>query len=347
MKKTTIGSPLGADVYFVEEPTYVMYSHIERRIYLGSPSELLNKADSTPSVVFSTEESLVSGNKKFLIVIEDAFYHIFLDNFITILRVLEKNPMTEFVIFVPDSEAFKYLDTIKKFVPQFMDSIGAQYSILEYGSNMSVDGRNCGAPISPAVLMSNFSYLNRFDWEVSNNEEVNYEPSLADVVKLSTALRGILVRTKEVKPSRKVYLSRRKVKVLESVTAKDFPGFQDDIRVDDEDKMEAYFLSKGFEVVFPEDFTSFLDQLNYMQETSVLASLSGSGLVNSCLMLPGQTVIELQVETVVLQDLNNPEQGLVLDYSGLTFAMGHTYIAVPSPRNADVLIEKLEALGSI
>jgi hypothetical protein len=81
-----------------------------------------------------------------------------------------------------------------------------------------------------------------------------------------------------IKPFRKIFVARDK-----SLTQ----------RVDDDSRIQKFFVDAGFEIVYPEQFNSFIDQINYFSECKVLSGISGSALSNSVFMKPGGTVIEL------------------------------------------------------
>jgi hypothetical protein len=64
-------------------------------------------------------------------------------------------------------------------------------------------------------------------------------------------------------------------------------------RIDSDKTIQDFFVSAGFEIVYPENFKTFTDQINYFSECSVIAGISGSGLANNIFMRPGGSVIEL------------------------------------------------------
>lgn len=85
----------------------------------------------------------------------------------------------------------------------------------------------------------------------------------------------------QIQATEKIYLSRRKVTY----------SFID--RIDDEVALEEYLKTLGFEVICPEDFDSYHDQLNKIASAKILMSLTSSGL-SACLVLdPNAWVVEL------------------------------------------------------
>jgi hypothetical protein len=81
-----------------------------------------------------------------------------------------------------------------------------------------------------------------------------------------------------IKPFRKVFVAR-----------KDYL----DQRIDDTNRVHEFFINAGFEIVYPESFETFLEQVNYFSECRVIAGVSGSGLSNCIFMKPGGSMIEL------------------------------------------------------
>lgn len=113
------------------------------------------------------------------------------------------------------------------------------------------------------------------------------------------------------KPFRKVFVARK------SLLQK---------RIDEPDKLAEYFLSLGFEIVYPEDFSNFIDQINYFNECKVIAGLSGSGLSNCVFMQQGGVVIEISG----LFSAGDPEYPLEIHdfYRIMALYRGHLYFSV-------------------
>lgn len=83
---------------------------------------------------------------------------------------------------------------------------------------------------------------------------------------------------------KRVFVSRK----IRHKTAADY-----DYRIDDDSLVEGIFKDLGFEIVYTENFESFVDQINYFSNVKVLAGVTGAGLTNAVFMPPGGTVIEL------------------------------------------------------
>jgi hypothetical protein len=102
------------------------------------------------------------------------------------------------------------------------------------------------------------------------------------------------IKNKDVAPFRKVYLTRKYLlpRSREDGTIKPGLKFYHDNRIDDEPLLEQYLASKGFEIVAPEEFESFEDQINFFAEVKTVASVTSSGLTNAMFMRPGTTIVE-------------------------------------------------------
>jgi hypothetical protein len=85
-------------------------------------------------------------------------------------------------------------------------------------------------------------------------------------------------------PNKKVFVSRK-------IRHQHADGH--DIRISNDDLVEDVFKNLGFEIVYPETFQNFIDQINYFSNVKILAGVTGAGLTNSVFMPPGGTVIEL------------------------------------------------------
>jgi capsular polysaccharide biosynthesis protein len=145
--------------------------------------------------------------------------------------------------------------------------------------------------------------------------------------------------------SKKVYLSRKSVipkdaeSILKNTDAKNL-SFIHDERIDGEEILENFFKENGFAIVYPEDFSSFREQIGFMQEVDVLVSLTGASLTNCIFMKPGKTVIELST-TLVL----GGEESLHTHFYDIAYAKNHNFISIRHDRVAQNVINKLTNSG--
>jgi hypothetical protein len=113
-------------------------------------------------------------------------------------------------------------------------------------------------------------------------------------------------------PFRKVFVARKK---------------HLDQRIDNDKTIQDFFLSAGFEVIYPENFKTFTDQINYFSECRIIAGISGSGLANNVFMKPGGSVIEL---LSIFDVPTNEEYPIEIHnfYRIMANVMGHLYFSV-------------------
>jgi hypothetical protein len=143
--------------------------------------------------------------------------------------------------------------------------------------------------------------------------------------------------------TKKIYLSRRKVTY----------SFLD--RIDDEEGLEEYVKTLGFEVVYPEDFDSYHEQLDKISEAKVLMSLTSSGLSASLVLAPETWVVELSSFMHVKSGDPALENGYDIRYSSfhdhyrvMSTVRNGLYLSI-SNREArlDKVVQHIESSGSL
>jgi capsular polysaccharide biosynthesis protein len=179
------------------------------------------------------------------------------------------------------------------------------------------------------------------DFYSTNNDSLYYDhvDNFYHIIQRYKDRYGLI---NHVGPYRKVYLSRKKIsdkskQIMFSNNNPDNYNFQDDIRVDNEEKIEQYFSNFGFEIIYPEEFHNFDDQIDYFDTVKTLVSLTSAGLSNALFMRPGQMLVELSVPLIV-----DGRESIHTHYQGLSFAKNHRYISIPSMRNSDDIIGHIE-----
>lgn len=144
---------------------------------------------------------------------------------------------------------------------------------------------------------------------------------------------------KNNKPFKKVYLSR-KLSIQENI-----------YRVQDEELLEQYFQSKGFEIIYNENFNSIQDQINFYKNVAVLVSPTGTGQTSMLYMQPNQVVIEI-ITPILHKNWNNKELDIVkrgfysLDsfyYVNFAYCKNHTYLGIASKYYANQIIDSFES----
>lgn len=259
---------------------------------------------------------LCSNENKFFINLPTSYYHAIADTLSQILVHNKKYPSTKFIINCFEKETSESLNSFYKFFFDALVDEGINYELVY------VDKRT-------AVKINNLSYIE------------NMTVSAEGITAVSELIEKY--RPKEsVDPYRKVFLSRAKTRkrknngLFGGRDPKNF-NFLNDDRVDSEQRLSEYFYSMGFEIVCPEDFLSFEDQIAYFNSVKTLVSPTSAGIVNGLLMKKNQTIIELEVPMV-----SKGKESLHSLYPGLLFNMGHIFIMIPSLRNSTEIINKIK-----
>lgn len=180
---------------------------------------------------------------------------------------------------------------IDSFIIQAMQYMGVRHLVLDNRDTSTIE-------------VKNFFYTKSF------------HPSDVGIKTACLAYESFL-KEPEAEPTKKVYLSRRK--------AQDTGQY----RIDDEVALEDYFRSNGFEIVYPEDFTSMVSQINFMNKVAVLASVAGSGLMNQLFMQNYQSVLSL-------------DSGMGSQFSRFSEIKYAYLVTVDFDKVVATLIEKLE-----
>jgi hypothetical protein len=128
-------------------------------------------------------------------------------------------------------------------------------------------------------------------------------------------------------PSKKIYLSRRKYLDLNQK------------RVFNEALLESFFLEKGFDIVYPEDFLSIQDQIDFFSTVKTVVSPTSSSMSWIVFMQPEGNVLELQTDF----DIGRGQRQIHHQYNVLSYNGGHNYYAIPNyDRLASSLIKSIE-----
>jgi len=149
------------------------------------------------------------------------------------------------------------------------------------------------------------------------------------------------VEKKNAIPYKKVYLSRKlvKSKVDYSLT----PKGVDLTRIDDEVLLENFFKENGFEIVYPENFKSFEEQINYFNEVKTLVSITGGGAINAMLMPPGNRILELVTLLSTPYNFDEWVEAYHAFFANISFKKNHTYLAIGNhDKKAINLLEKIK-----
>ena len=312
MRPTTENTPIDLLANRIDS-SYVCYSMANGNFISGDFESVAKKVDDL--YVRSNSSELESERLKFLIYLQPEFFHTFIDSLTLLFRVWSIDPSILFVLYIEERRAD---NPIFDFVYRLLQANNIDYLVVN--TSLSKPGVHTYEVISKT---NNFIYLPE-----------KYFASLSDVKLVSDMVLGVADGKEPTKVS---YLSRGKV---------DPNG--EDIRISDEDKLETYLAARGVEIVCPEDFKTFDEQLAYMSQVKTLIAPTGSGLINSLFMRDSQTVVELRCEMKFGNRFpgdQDPYNILIAIYGDLAYIKGHNYISLPnSSRSAAEAITRLETL---
>jgi hypothetical protein len=203
---------------------------------------------------------------KVLAAIPDNFFHYFLDfvgPILVLINACPEDQRNKIKILIDETNTNYEKRNYQKIVFDILDRLGVRYERINLSQY-------------DAVNLQNFVMI--------------YGGSLAETNTLLTRCIYDLVKPEPVHPHRKVYLTRRLDQAKNG-----------DDRASNEELLEQYFSSKGFEIVYAEQFKDIYEQINFFNEVRLLASTTGAGLTNMLFMQPEQAVIEI-VSPILLGD---------------------------------------------
>lgn len=257
-------------------------------------------------------KSYDNDQEKILINYHREFYHCFFDVLGTILYEHQKNKNVLFIINIYDINPEFYKEIYNLFFFNTLNKLKINYEVVS-------------PPPNNIIQISNFYTYYK------------YPPSMYDVITLIEQTGKDFYNN--MTPEKKVYVSRKKVTRTKSDLqlfgglSKERLLFADDKRIDDEDKLEQFFKNLGFEILCPEDFGCFEDQIKYFDNVRVLAGVTTAGLINAVYMPRGGTVLELSTPL-----LGNGRESIHHFYKEISFVKQHTYISITNFRNAQNII---------
>lgn len=262
--------------------------------------------------------NLIDNKRKLVIPLTTSVYHFLAEDVADIVKALYSKEYKDLEIIIDVSSVLNFMhnrsdyDMYWLLLQSFKDK-GIKHKVINF--------KDFGAIyIDNFFLMSNgFSEFSRF------NDIYDY---FLDYVK-----------EKDTIPTRKVYLSRSKVPEPEYVEYIDPETGENvkikPVRIDDNDQLEKMFKKMGFEIIYPEDFETFEDQINFFYSVKTIASLTSSGLTNAIFMQPGGTVIEV-ITPLTARPISNGEPGYLNRefhnyYKNIAATKKHLYIGLPNP----------------
>jgi hypothetical protein len=324
------------------EPAYVTTFHEFGRFVVADTPEGLeaeyfkDKNGSKIEFFVSTSKDFISDDIKVLLPIEDTFYHFFIDSLPALVKFHKENPSVLFVLYLQKARPNPAYEKFLPLLFRILDRIKARYEVIS---------TVVGMDFAPVYQFNNYVLI---DQKINIHEMLTFVDIERAVDWAFRAARDdYWEENKLTPPFRKVYLTRGGKGGDLGPIAENYEYYKDDLRMYEEHKLEKFLTDLGYEIVEPETkFDSIMEQIFYMREVKTLVAVTCSGLANMIFMQKDQTVIELQAELVQVNgsiDSDNiiPKQNLHNFYQPLSFMGNHTYIAIPSRRDSDVVIEKL------
>ena len=251
-----------------------------------------------------------SSKNKILISGGYGIYNYFFTSIPTLLKLYREFPNS---VFVFDYSMVHLERTAKTFVP-------FTKKILEY---LGVESYFINANLVPGIVVNNFI-------QIGAGEILPTQEDIVDSANLYKKMAGI---KDSQKPFRKVYLSRKNIEPRNYDCIKEGLSTNIDYRMYDEEVLEKYFKDAGIEVVYPEDFKSMEDQINFFNQVSLIISVTSSGLTNSIFMNEGTTMLELVTSFPLITDTEedgrcNGTETLHHIYQDVSYLTNKQYISI-------------------
>lgn len=288
------------------ESTFVCYSEV--------PTE-------KEKLVFD-EEFLLSDTKKCVVKTRPQFFHVIFDVLSFVATELENDPSIGFVFDMYHMGTISpEIQKVYDFLYEVLEKSGTKYTTIKSTESSYTEIRN-------------FYYPENIEYNLYSTKR------LIELIRKTVTDFSIV-------PHKKVYLSRGKAPTHSELyvnlplEAPPHIDFYSDIRLDDELKLEAYLENKGFEIVYPEDFGSFREQIEFMSEVRIIASCTSAGLLNTLFMQDAQTMLEFQVPLVASNGDGTWNQNLHDFYHPISYVMKHEYVSIPAMRSVDLIIDRL------
>jgi hypothetical protein len=306
-------------MFFYKKEQFGKFYEKPKLLWFQGGNVLFYDVGTAATKIFNDNQSedLCSDEYKVVVRLRVEFFHCLFDTLAIILYEYNKNKDTLFIINVEDSltEIPREHESIVKFIFNILDSKNIKY-------------KKIGVGLKTPYIVNNFRYFPMFPLHANRIEEV---------------IEASSIYFSNKSANKKVYLSRKKVNpnrgsniFFAGVDPQNF-NFQDDIRLDDDDKVGNFFKDLGFEIVYPEDFVSMDEQIDFFSQVKTIASVTSAGLAN-CIFMPEKSkVIELTVPLVVggTESLHNV-------YHSLSFVKKHKYVSIPSMRKSSDIIEIIQ-----
>lgn len=160
-------------------------------------------------------------------------------------------------------------------------------------------------------------------------------------------------------PNKKAYISRKNYHDRYYGNIIGIP-YTEDVRMYDDEILEDYLSSKGFDIITPEhDFKTYEEQMGYFAQVKTLMAVSCSGISNSFYMKPNGNIFEL-LTSFIVRDFGNmeihpdlPDPRLLFRpgsemihpiYHTMSYIKHHNYFAMPNyTRKAQDIVNRIDS----
>lgn len=281
----------------------------------------------------------LSEGKKIILPIHMAYFHFLIETMASVISEIERADLAGEkieILFAGDSEG----------ILNYNDSCHINHVVRYTMEQIKLTGHKVGfldIPNGAQARIKNFRLI-KHQWG-----SLHLISKLDKFMKLGRNLE-------EQEPFRKIYLSRSKTlsnnvgfratdedyALLEVKDIRDKYQYKINDRIDDEKLLEDYLVELGFEIVLPEDITSYEDQIRLMVETKAVVSLTSAGLSSAIYMKPGGTIIELMTPLVVGDHVS-----LHTQYLNLAYEKRLGYAMIPHHNSAEEIINHIEGNPSL
>lgn len=225
----------------------------------------------------------VSNDRKMLLFLNPEFYHAIADTLAIILAEYRKDPMMHFIIDMSYKDRGRITDGFVDFFVDMLNKLKIKYELVKLDNGI--------------ILLDNFCLV----------VPVNYGYKRMEI--LAEEIQKLYGN--HSKPERKVFISRKSHGPARYRTKRYYDSdalmFPTDNRMDDEQALETLFAKFGYEIIYPEEFETFEEQVRFFGTVKTLIGITGAGLTNMIFMKPGTSVIELSVPMGYVGDLRNFE----------------------------------------
>lgn len=233
-----------------------------------------------------------------------------IESMVLLMSIYEADPLCKFYIKFTYPYSTRDL-SLHFFVPDFLKEKNIDYEII-FDNNYY-----------KYVLCNDFYYF-RPDSIHSNNMESQILKYFEDYID-----------DKDILPTKHAYIGRKYQ--TEEFRFNKNPELED-VRVRNENILTNYLENKGIEIIFPEHFINFKQQLNYFYRVKSIISVTSSGIANCLFMQPGGNVFELTTALVLGKSTELHHM-----YKHYSYEMNHRYFSISNKEKEAVhLINEIE-----